>query len=187
MDIEPLAIDGAWVLRPPRFPDSRGVFVEWMRQQHAERAWGQTFDLAQANLSVSHRGTVRGIHFSVALPGQAKYVMCAAGSVRDVVVDVRVGSPTFGQWRDVVLDDAEHACLLIAPGLGHAFQALTDSATVVYLCSAVYDPPTEKGVTPFDPALGIDWATPAIVSSKDRQAPTLDVAQAQGDLPQHGG
>jgi dTDP-4-dehydrorhamnose 3,5-epimerase len=187
MNVEPLGIEGAWVLRPPQFPDDRGVFVEWMRQQHVRETWGGAFDLAQANLSVSRRGTIRGVHFSVATPGQGKYVVCAAGAVRDVVVDVRVGSPTFGEWREVVLDDSERACLLVAPGLGHAFQALSDSATVVYLCTTVYDPPTEKGITPFDPDLGIEWAEPCIVSDKDQDAPTLAQARASGDLPRHRG
>ena len=185
MDVEPLGIDGAWVLRPRRFPDDRGVFLEWLRQEHVVRVLGHEFPLAQANLSVSRRGTIRGVHYSVATPGQGKYVTCAAGSVRDVVVDVRVGSTTFGQWRDVGLDDDDRACVLIEPGLGHAFQALSSTATVVYLCSTVYDPPTEKAVTPLDPALGIDWADveTATVSQKDRAAPTLAHAAEVGDLP----
>jgi dTDP-4-dehydrorhamnose 3,5-epimerase len=152
-------------------------------------ATGAEFSVAQANLSVSRRGTIRGVHFSVADPGQGKYVMCASGAIRDVVVDVRAGSPTFGQWRDVVLDDAERTCLLISPGLGHAFQALSESATVVYLCSTVYDPPTEKAVSPLDPALALPWADVdgAIVSDKDRAAPTLTQALERGDLPTYRG
>ncbi len=184
MRAESLGIDGAWVLRPPQFSDDRGVFLEWLRQEHLVAATGREFPVAQANLSVSRRGTVRGVHFSVADPGQGKYVICAAGRIRDVVVDVRVGSPTFGQWRDVVLDDSDRACLLVEPGLGHAFQALSDSATVVYLCSAVYDPPTEKGVCPLDPDLGLVWQVgPLVVSDKDRTAPSLLEARDRGDLP----
>ena len=189
MDVDPLGIDGASVLRPRLFPDDRGVFLEWLRQEHVVTALGREFPLAQANLSVSRSGTIRGVHFSVATPGQGKYVTCAAGAIRDVVVDVRVGSPTFGQWRDVVLDDTDRACLLIEPGLGHAFQALSDTATVVYLCTTVYDPPTEKAVTPLDPDLGIDWddLEAAILSDKDREAPTLAEAEARGDLPRDRG
>jgi dTDP-4-dehydrorhamnose 3,5-epimerase len=187
MKVEPLGVDGAWVFRPRLFPDDRGVFLEWLRQEHLVSATGREFPVAQANLSVSRRGTIRGVHFSVATPGQGKYVTCAAGAVRDVVVDVRLGSPTFGQWRDVVLDDIDRACLLIEPGLGHAFHALSESATVVYLCTTVYDPPTEKAVTPIDPALGIDWGDveAAILSDKDRDAPTLAEAEASGDLPRY--
>jgi dTDP-4-dehydrorhamnose 3,5-epimerase len=187
MDVEPLGISGAWVLRPRLFPDDRGVFLEWLRQEHVQAATGHEFPLAQANLSVSKGGTIRGVHFSVATPGQGKYVTCAAGRVRDVVVDVRVGSPTFGQYVDVVLDDSDRSCLLIEPGLGHAFQALSGSATVVYLCTTVYDPPTEKAVSPLDPALGIDWADvgTATLSKKDRHAPTLAEAMRRGDLPRH--
>jgi dTDP-4-dehydrorhamnose 3,5-epimerase len=189
VDVEPLGIDGAWVLRPRQFPDDRGVFLEWLRQEHVVRNLGHEFPLAQANLSVSRRGTIRGIHFSVANPGQGKYVTCAAGAIRDVVVDVRVGSPTFGQWRDIVLDDNDRACLVIEPGLGHAFQALSATATVVYLCTSVYDPPTEKAVTPLDEALGIDWADveAATLSDKDRDAPTMAEAEARGELPHNQG
>jgi dTDP-4-dehydrorhamnose 3,5-epimerase len=186
---EPLGIDGAWLLRPAQFPDDRGVFLEWLRQEHLLAATGAEFPVAQANLSVSRQGTIRGIHFSVADPGQGKYVMCASGAIRDVVVDVRVGSPTFGQWCDVVLDDTDRTCLLISPGLGHAFQALSESATVVYLCSTVYDPPTEKAVSPLDPAIGLPWADldAAIVSDKDGAAPTLAHALESGDLPTYRG
>ena len=185
MEIEPLGIDGAWVMRPRQFEDDRGVFLEWIRQGPVVEATGAEFSLAQANMSVSRRGTIRGIHFSVATPGQAKYVVCASGAIRDVVVDVRVGSPTFGQWRDVRLDDKDRSCLLISPGLGHAFQALSDSATVVYLCSTVYDPPSEKAVTPLDFALGLDWQDvgSVTVSDKDRAAPSLAEAAALGHLP----
>jgi dTDP-4-dehydrorhamnose 3,5-epimerase len=184
--VQPLGIAGAVLLRPALLPDERGVFTEWLRQPDVVAATGAPFPLAQANLSVSARGTVRGIHFSTAEPGQAKYVTCAAGSVRDVVVDVRVGSPTFGRWVDVVLDDVERACLLIAPGLGHAFQARSEGATLVYLCSTPYDPATERAVDPFDPALGIAWSDVGPVSAKDRSAPGLAQAAAQGVLPRFG-
>lgn len=188
MHIESLGIDGAWVVRPQQFVDDRGLFLEWMRQEPVLRAWGAEFDLAQANLSVSRRGSIRGIHFSIASPGQGKYVACVSGRIRDVVVDVREGSPTFGQWRDVVLDDEDRMCTLIAPGLGHAFQALSDSATVVYLCTTVYDPPTEKAVTPLDPTLAMPWSqVDPTVSAKDRAAPTLAEAAGQGLLPRYLG
>jgi dTDP-4-dehydrorhamnose 3,5-epimerase len=188
VNVEPLGIEGAWVVRPPQFADDRGVFLEWLRQEHLLAATGQEFGVAQANLSVSRRGTIRGVHFSVADPGQGKYVTCASGRIRDVVVDVRVGSPTFGQWRDVVLDDVDRTCLLISPGLGHAFQALSESATVVYLCTTVYDPPTEKAVSPLDPDLQLGWEiVPGVVSPKDEAAPSLEQARAAGDLPVYRG
>lgn len=187
MDIEPLGIDGAWLVRTQHFADDRGVFLEWMRQEPVRAAWGADFDLAQANLSVSRRGTIRGVHFSVASPGQGKYVTCASGRIRDVVVDVRQGSPTFGHWRDVVLDDEDRGCVLIAPGLGHAFEALSDTATVVYLCTTVYDPPTEKAVTPLDPTLDLPWTAgpEASISDKDRNAQTLAEAGRHGLLPRY--
>lgn len=180
-----MPIEGAWLLQHEQFSDERGVFLEWFRGDAIVAKTGGRFPVAQANLSRSRRGTIRGIHFSVASPGQGKYVMCVEGQIRDVVVDVRVGSPTFGRWCDVLLDEADHRCLLIEPGLGHAFQALTDWATVTYLCSTVYDPPTEKAVDPLDSALAIGWAQPdeAVLSTKDRAAPTLAVAEATDGLP----
>lgn len=183
MRTERLGIAGAVLLRPSLLADERGLFTEWLRQPDVVAATGAPFGLAQANLSVSVRHTVRGIHFSTAVPGQAKYVTCAAGEVRDVVVDVRVGSPTFGRWVDVTLDEADRACLLVAPGLGHAFQARSASATVVYLCSTPYDPAHEGAVDPFDPALGIGWTEGGPVSAKDREAPSLADAAARGLLP----
>ena len=100
---------------------------------------------------------MRGIHFADVPPGQAKYVTCVRGAVLDVVVDVRVGSPTFGRWDAVRLDDRERRALYIAEGLGHAFCALEADSTVVYLCNDVYRPGSEHGVHPLDPALGIAW------------------------------
>lgn len=146
-------------------------------------AWN--LEVAQANCSVSRRGVIRGIHFADVPPGQAKYVTCAAGAILDVVVDLRVGSPTFGRWTAVQLDDQARLALYIAEGLGHAFVALSDQATVLYLCSTPYAPTREHGVHPLDPAIGIAWPEEAevILSDKDASAPSLTEAQAAGLLP----
>jgi dTDP-4-dehydrorhamnose 3,5-epimerase len=184
---EPLPVPGAVLVHPALLTDERGLFTEWLRQDVLAEVAGQPFDVAQANLSVSRRGTVRGVHFSTADPGQAKYVTCVAGAVRDVVVDVRVGSPTFGRWCDVVLDDVDRACLLVGPGLGHAFQALSTSATVAYLCSTSYDPATEGAVHALDPSLGIGWVDVGTLSPRDRAAPTLAEARDRGLLPRFRG
>ena len=118
-----------------------------------------TSTLAQANCSVSAAGVLRGIHFSDVPPGQAKYVTCVRGAALDVVVDIRVGSPTFGQWDSVLLDDVDRRQIYLAEGLGHAFMSLADDTTVVYLCSTGYAPGREHGVHPLDPAIGIEWPT----------------------------
>lgn len=183
--MEPLKIDGAWVLAPKIFPDDRGTFHEWFREPEFTKATGHAFHLAQANCSVSARGTLRGIHFADVPPGQAKYIKCARGALLDVVIDIRVGSPTFGQWDSVRLDDQNHLALYLAEGLGHAFMALTDDATLVYLCSAGYAPAREHGVHPLDPELGIEWPLDIepLLSPRDAAAPTLAEAYGQGLLP----
>jgi len=182
-----LGIDGAWVLEPRVFPDDRGTFHEWFRGSEFRAATGRDLELAQANCSVSRRGVLRGLHFSDVPPGQAKYVTCVRGAVLDVVADVRVGSPTFGRWEAVRLDGSGRRAVFLAEGLGHAFMALTDDATVVYLCSTGYAPEREHGVDPLDPALGIVWPdglTP-VLSPKDARAPSLARAREAGLLPSY--
>jgi dTDP-4-dehydrorhamnose 3,5-epimerase len=183
--MRPLSISGAWVHEPKVCPDDRGSFHEWFKAPVFTEAAGHPLTLAQANMSVSSRGTLRGIHYADVPPGQAKYVKCVRGTVVDVIVDIRTGSPTFGQWEAVRLDDRNHHAVYLSEGLGHGFMALTDHATVVYLCSEGYAPEREHGIHPLDPELGIEWPdglTP-LLSAKDEQAPTLAEAGEQGLLP----
>jgi dTDP-4-dehydrorhamnose 3,5-epimerase len=129
---------------------------------------------------------VRGVHFADVPRGQAKYVTVPRGSVLDVVVDIRTGSPTFGSWDSVLLDDRDRRALYIAEGLGHLFVALEDDTTVSYLVSDVYSPTAEHGINPFDPELAIDFpfdAADLVVSEKDRHAPSLAELAASGSLP----
>ncbi|MFI8882211.1 dTDP-4-dehydrorhamnose 3,5-epimerase [Streptomyces sp. NPDC053813] len=182
-----LSIAGAWVHEPKVFPDSRGSFHEWFKASELGEAVGHTLRLEQANFSVSSRGTLRGVHFADVPPSQAKYVKCVRGAVLDVIVDIRVGSPTYKQWEAVRLDDADHHSVYLAEGLGHAFMALTDDASVAYLCSEGYAPGREHGINPLDPELGIEWPqgiTP-LLSDKDAAAPSLAEAEAQGLLPSY--
>jgi dTDP-4-dehydrorhamnose 3,5-epimerase len=182
-----LSVEGAWVHEPKVFPDSRGSFHEWFKAPDFAESAGHRLNLAQANCSVSARGTLRGIHFADVPPSQAKYVKCVRGAVLDVIVDIRVGSPTYRRWEAVRLDDVDHHSVYLAEGLGHAFMALTDDATVVYLCSEGYAPGREHGINPVDPALGIEWPagiTP-LLSAKDADAPTLAEAEDQGLLPSY--
>src|SRR5215472_11609604 len=155
--MDPLGIDGAWVYEPRVHNDDRGSFAEAFRGAEFAADLGYRLDVAQVNCSVSRRGVIRGIHYADVPPGQAKYVSCVRGAILDVVVDIRVGSPSFGAWEAVRLDDVERRSLFLAEGLGHGFMALTDDATVLYLCSTGYAPGREHGVNPLDPALGIDW------------------------------
>jgi dTDP-4-dehydrorhamnose 3,5-epimerase len=182
-----LSLEGAWVHEPKVFPDSRGSFHEWFRASELSEAVGHGLQLAQANFSVSRRGTLRGIHFADVPPSQAKYVKCVRGAVLDVIVDIRVGSPTYKQWEAVRLDDVDHHAVYLAEGLGHSFMALTDDATVVYLCSEGYAPGREHGIDPLDPELSIEWPEGIIplFSEKDAAAPSLAEAEKQGLLPSY--
>jgi dTDP-4-dehydrorhamnose 3,5-epimerase len=186
--MDALDVDGAWVLTPRIHTDERGSFLEWLRDTEFREDLGYRMDVAQANCSVSRRGVIRGIHFSDVPPGQAKYVTCASGAIMDVVVDLRLGSPGFGRWQAMRLDDETRRALFISEGLGHAFVALSDQATVLYLCSTSYAPAREHGVHPLDPAIGIAWPTDMeqVLSDKDASAPTLAQAQSAGLLPGYG-
>lgn len=186
MQVEALAIEGSWVFTPQIHGDDRGALLEWFKEPVLAEAVGHRLDLAQANCSVSARGVVRGIHFADVPPSQAKYVTCVRGAVLDVIVDIRVGSPTFGQWTSTCLDERSRRAVYLSEGLGHGFASLEDGSTVVYLCSEPYNPGREHEVHPLDPAIGIDWGlgdTAPELSAKDAAAPTLAEAAAAGLLP----
>ena len=155
--MEPISIAGAWTFTPAVHRDDRGYFLEWFRAGELSGSLGYWPQTAQANCSVSRRGVIRGVHFASVPPGQAKYVTCVSGTVLDVIVDIRVGSPSYGRWEAVRLDDADRRAVFLSAGLGHAFMALSDEATVIYLCSTPYTPGREHGVHPLDPDIGIEW------------------------------
>lgn len=187
MDIRELTIPGAWEVTPIQRSDDRGVFLEWYRYDLLAEAIGHRFDLRQANTSVSKKGVVRGIHFADVPRGQAKFVTATHGAVLDYVVDIRVGSPTFGTWDSVLLDTLDRRAIYLGEGLGHAFVALTDDATVSYLVSDTYNPAAEHGIDPLDSAIGLrfpDAAGELLLSPKDVEAPTLAQAQERGLLPE---
>ena len=177
----------AFVFDPAVHGDDRGVFLESFRAESLEQATGRAFDLRQANVSVSRRGVVRGIHFADVPRGQAKYVQAVHGAVLDFVIDIRVGSPTFGEWDSVLLDTVDHRSIYLGEGLGHAFVALTDDATVSYLVSDTYNAPREHGINPTDPDINLifpDSAGELLLSPKDTDAPGLHEAAELGLLPQ---
>lgn len=191
MEYRELSVPGAWEITPRQFGDDRGVFLEWFKEAPFSESVGHSLHLAQANCSVSAAGVLRGIHYALVPPSQAKYVTCPKGAVLDVVIDIRVGSRTFGRWDTVLLDDVDRRAIYLSEGLGHAFLSLEDGSTVVYLCSAPYDPTREKGVHPLDPAIGIVWPTSGRdgraltpqLSPKDEAAPSLAEAGDLGILP----
>lgn len=190
MDVEELGIEGAWVITPQVHGDDRGAVLEWFRDDVFTKVAGHRFDLKQANCSISSAGTLRGIHFAQLPPSQAKYVTCLSGAILDVVVDLRVGSPTFGQWEGVELDDVARRAVYLSEGLGHAFMALADRTVVAYLCSAPYSPDREHGVHPLDAEIGIPWprvgrdgeAVELRLSAKDAAAPSLRAVCESGLL-----
>jgi len=187
MEARELSIPGAFEFSPRVFPDSRGMFVAPFQESAFSETVGYPLRVAQTNHSVSRRGALRGVHFADVPPGQAKYVYCPSGALLDVVIDIRVGSPTFGKSDAVVLDSTEFKALYLAEGLGHAFIALTDDTAIAYLCTTGYNPHGEHGINPLDPALALPWPgdIEAVLSEKDLAAPTLAEAEASGLLPHY--
>jgi dTDP-4-dehydrorhamnose 3,5-epimerase len=187
VEVRELKVPGAWEIAPTVHGDSRGHFFEWLTDKGFRSFAGHRLDVRQANCSVSSAGVLRGLHFAQVPPSQAKYVTCVRGSVFDVVVDIRVGSPTFGQWDSVLLDDTDHRTIYLSEGLGHGFLALQDNSTVMYLCSAEYNPQREHTICATDPALAIDWplvdGAPPNLSDRDAAAPSLEEVRAAGLLP----
>lgn len=186
MQIRELGIPDTYEITPKQHPDDRGVFLEWYRFDRLEETIGHSLDLAQGNTSVSRKGTVRGIHFADIPPSQAKYVTATHGAVMDFVIDIRVGSPTFGKWDSVLLDDVDRRAIYIAEGIGHCFVALTDNATVTYLVTSTFAAEREHGITPLDEAINLEFGLSAddlLLSPKDLAAPTLNDALHTGMLP----
>jgi dTDP-4-dehydrorhamnose 3,5-epimerase len=185
MDVQELGIQGAYLFTPRQIGDTRGMFLEAFKASTFEAATGESFELAQVNQSVSRRSVLRGIHFAQTPPGQAKYVTCTVGAIYDVVVDLRVGSPTFGKWEGVQLDTENRCALYLSTGLGHAFLGLADTNSVTYLCNSEYNPTAEHGIHPLDPQIDIDWpnAADALLSEKDAAAPSLKDVTSSGFLP----
>lgn len=186
MQIRELAIAGAVEVTPRQYPDDRGTFFEWYRFDALAEVVGHPLSLRQGNVSTSRRGVVRGIHFAEVPPSQAKYITVLRGSVIDFVIDIRVGSPTFGQWESVVLDTVDCRALYIAEGLGHCFVALEDDTVVSYLVSETFAPEREHGITPLDETVGLPMPfdrADLVLSPKDLDAPTLVEALERGLLP----
>jgi dTDP-4-dehydrorhamnose 3,5-epimerase len=173
-------LDDVVLLEPDVHGDARGFMVEsYRRDTWAEL--GIDVEFVQHNHSRSSRGTLRGLHFQTE-PGQAKLVRCPRGRIFDVAVDLRRGSPTYGQWEGHELDDEAHRQLFVTAGFGHGFAVLSEEADVAYLLSSTYDPATESGIAWDDPDVGVEWPVEEpLLSERDKQAPTL--AEVADSLP----
>lgn len=183
-----LAVAGAFEFTPTVFDDDRGAFVSTFQEPAFVRAVGHPlFPVAQASLSVSRRDVVRGVHFTRTPPGTAKYVCCPRGRALDIVVDLRVGSPSFGRFDTVELSPTNFHAVYFPVGVGHAFVALEDDTVMSYLLSLSYAPENELALSVLDPALNLpipEGITP-VLSERDRIAPDLAEARAAGLLPDY--
>lgn len=185
MKVRELAVTGAFEFIPKPFTDTRGLFVAPYAERAFIEAVGRPMRVAQTNHSTSRRGVIRGVHFADVPPGQAKYVYCPRGALLDMVIDIRVGSPTFGTWDTVRCDDSEYRAVFLPEGVGHAFMSLADDTVMVYLCSTAYNPAAEHTINPLDPELGLPWPQDVrpVLSDRDATAPDLAEAIARGLLP----
>jgi len=184
MKANPLDISGAWEVELNKFDDSRGFFFESFRSDFSASSFGRKFTVKQSNTSVSAKGSVRGIHYALVPPSQAKYVQCQKGSIMDYVIDIRIGSPTFGKSISLELNSDIPKAIFIEEGLAHAFVALEDETVVTYLVNENFNPEREKGINPFDKELSINWPKiDLLLSEKDKSAISLQEAKEQNLLP----
>jgi dTDP-4-dehydrorhamnose 3,5-epimerase len=185
MELTPLGIEGAWLAESPVWSDERGFFREWFKSEDLEKATGKKFLIEQANVSFSSKGTVRGIHYSTAPRGQAKWITCVSGSIKDVIVDIRPDSKTYRKWVEVELSGNSDKAVFISEGLGHGFIALEDNTAVAYLVSTPFSLSHEFEINPLDEEIGINWGmdlSQLSISDKDLNAPTLAECLIEGNL-----
>ncbi|MER5852906.1 dTDP-4-dehydrorhamnose 3,5-epimerase family protein [Streptomyces sp. NPDC002012] len=186
--VRELAVEGAYEFTPKIFPDRRGLFVTTYQQQQFTETSGHAFPVFQTCQSRSSRGVVRGVHFTATPPGMAKHVTCGRGRALDFVVDLRVGSPTFGEWDTVELGQDTLRSTYLPVGVGHVFVALEDDTTMVYLMSGPYVAEHELAVSPLDPELALPLTLEGVepvMSERDVAAPTLAQALEAGILPDY--
>ena len=178
-------IDGAWIVNPVRHGDERGWFQELFKESAVVRETGIEFQPVQINVSHSMQGVIRGIHYSIAQQGQGKYISVLAGEIDDYIIDVRIGSPTFGKWERVRLSSEIGNSVLLGTNLAHAFQVVSPIATVCYAVTAEFNPDAEKAIHPLCSTLGISWKTQVdiLLSEKDQSAPSLNEQTKLGLLP----
>ena len=184
MKTSALKISGSWLIEFQKFEDSRGYFYESFKEEDFQKQIGRQLSIKQTNTSSSSKGSVRGIHYALVPPSQAKLVQCQRGSIKDYVIDIRVGSPTFGEFEEIELSENSPTAVFIEEGLAHAFVALENNTIVTYYVSEKFNPEREKGINPFDKTLNVKWPNlELILSEKDSSAISLDEAKSQGILP----
>jgi dTDP-4-dehydrorhamnose 3,5-epimerase len=185
MKAYPLSISGSWKIEFQKFDDSRGFFYESFNEEDFKNQIGRNLNIKQTNTSSSSKGSVRGIHYALVPPSQAKLVQCQRGSIKDYVIDIRIGSPTFGKFEEIELNESSAAAaIFIEEGLAHAFVALESQTVVTYYVTERYNPEREKGINPFDKTLNVKWPEiDLVLSEKDKQAISLEEAKSQGLLP----
>ena len=189
MEFTPLGIEGAYLAKSPVWNDDRGFFREWFKKEELFAATGIDFSVCQANISSNHEGVIRGIHYSLAPEGQAKWVTCVSGSIVDVVVDLRPNSRTYKKIEYIKLSAEDGNAVLIARGLGHGLMSLENNTSVSYLLNTAYVPELEVGILPMDQELNINWKfwlpenKSIALSAKDSNAPTLEQMKKNNKLP----
>jgi dTDP-4-dehydrorhamnose 3,5-epimerase len=191
MNLKPLGIEGAWVAESEIWKDQRGFFREWFKFDEILKATKIDFSVQQANFSISQKGVIRGIHYSLAPEGQSKWVTCVSGSIVDVIVDIRPDSPTFKQVEYVTLTPENGISVLISSGLGHGFLSLEDNSGVAYLLSSPYSPQFELDISPTDKTININWSkllnglSSFTFSEKDLNAASLQSRIDNSELPSY--
>ena len=184
MRFEEFEFGATWIVYSDIHSDSRGDFKETLRRDKFLNLTGLDFQVKQTSSSTSSLGVLRGIHYSVSKVGQAKWVTCLRGEIKDYVVDLRPTSPTFGKWNAINLSAANGKSLIIQSGIGHAFEALENESIVSYSLTSSYDPDTEMTISPFDTQLSIPWHFDIPkVSDRDKNAPSLAEQISKGNLP----
>jgi dTDP-4-dehydrorhamnose 3,5-epimerase len=179
-----LKISGSWIIEFQKFEDNRGYFYESFKEEDFQKLIGRQLSIKQTNTSSSSKGSIRGIHYALVPPSQAKLIQCQRGSIKDYVIDIRVGSPTFGEFEAIELNENAPTAIFIEEGLAHAFVALENNTIVTYYVSEKFNPEREKGINPFDKTLNVKWPDlELILSEKDKSAISLDEAKSQGILP----
>jgi dTDP-4-dehydrorhamnose 3,5-epimerase len=189
VELTPLSIEGAWLAKSPVYEDNRGTFREWFKSEDLNLKSGLNFQVAQSNLSTNQIGVLRGIHFSLSTNGQAKWVTCVTGKIIDVVVDIRIGSSTFGKHEILELSGGDGMSVYVGKGLGHSFLSLEHQTVVSYLLDSPYSPKDEFVINPFDENLEIEWGrylpknVNYILSEKDLAGESFRNLLEKGKLP----
>ena len=184
MKTTPLKISGSWIIEFQKFEDNRGYFYESFKEEDFQKQIGRKLSIKQTNTSSSSKGSVRGIHYALVPPSQAKLIQCQRGSIIDYVIDIRVGSPSFGKFEKIELSENSPTAIFIEEGLAHAFVALENNTFVTYYVSEKFNSEREKGINPFDKTLNVEWpGLELILSEKDKLANSLEEAKNQGLLP----